>query len=727
MTTANENFSVREAEALRPRLRESLHFSIQEHGSERVCVIEDAAASRFHRVGLPEYRFLRALDGTRPVAGILAQLAREGGDAFTEGEALQILRWAKEQHLLTIENPHARITEAEQDHRVREAVATWLNPLVLKLPLFTPDAFFGRLVPLLRPLLGWPGFLLWLIVVGIGAAHVGIDWRRLAGDTEGFFARDNWFWIFLAWMGLKVAHEFGHGIFCKYFGAPVREAGIIFVVFMPMGFVDATASIGLASRWRRIMVALAGLYVEFFLAAVAAIVWSHSEPGPLHTFAHDTLITGTLLTLFFNANPLMRFDGYFVLSDLLDIPNLATRGRTWMHRTLAWLFLGERVAKFKTPRTRAEWIVAVYGVAAWLWQLVVLAGLLMGATVALHGGGLILAVIASLTWVAMPAWQFVTSLAQGVRSSGLPLFYSAWRPCALVAVAAAILFIPWHGSISSAGVIELSDTQILRADCPGFVEKELVHDGEIVAAGQLLFELRNDEITDDLARSRLELEQQELRARLAYTRKDVATFQAEQAKSDALRSELAERQHYLATLQIRAPFAGRVTNRRLGTMHGVFVQAGEELARFGRPQGNDVKIAVSEHDEAQFRAALSQPLEIRIAGRGITLPGKLTRLEAHATRDLIHPALTALADGPLPLRKIESTSAPESHSANDSFKDYELAEPHFVAIATLDSALPLAPGEMAAVRFRGERATTLWDAAQLAVTRWLSRYATREG
>src|SRR6202012_965193 len=115
------------------------------------------------------------------------------------------------------------------------------------------------------------------------------------------------------------------------FGAPVREAGVIFVVFMPMGFVDASASIALASRWRRIVVALAGLYVEFFFAAIAAIVWSHTGPGSLHTLAHDTLITGTVLTLFFNANPLMRFDGYFVLSDLLDIPNLATRGRTWMH------------------------------------------------------------------------------------------------------------------------------------------------------------------------------------------------------------------------------------------------------------------------------------------------------------------------------------------------------------------------------------------------------------
>src|SRR5207247_7615024 len=110
--------------------------------------------------------------------------------------------------------------------------------------------------------------------------------------------------------------------------------------------------------------------------------------------AHNAVITGTVLTLFFNANPLMRFDGYFILSDLLDMPNLATRGRAWMQRALAWLLLGGRPARRLQPDSRESWIVALYGVAAWGWQLLTLVGLLMGASVALRGGGLLLAVIA---------------------------------------------------------------------------------------------------------------------------------------------------------------------------------------------------------------------------------------------------------------------------------------------------------------------------------------------
>jgi len=722
MAQGAEDFSVREAEALRPRLREGLRFSIQEQGGRRVCVIEDPAASRFHRVGLAEYRFIRALDGTRPVAGLLAQLAREGGEAFTEGEALQMLRWLKDQHLLAIESARGGPSDREHREQAWRTAATWLNPLVFKLPLFRPDRFFSRCEPGLRSALGWGGFLVWLLVVLVGATHVGMDWRRFAADADGFFARDNWLWLFVAWAGLKVAHEFGHGLFCKRFGAAVREAGIIFVLFVPMGYVDATASLGLASRWRRMMVAAAGLYIEFFLAAIAAVVWARTAPGALHTLAHDAVVTGTVLTLFFNANPLMRFDGYFILSDLLGVPNLATRGRNWMQRALAWLLLGGKSARSLPPATREEWIVTLYGGAAWLWQLLVMAGLLVGASVALRGGGLLLAVIAGAMWVALPLGRFVSSLIAAIRAGTGRWSALLLRTGGLAAVVAAVIFVPWHRSVTGDGVVELAETQVLRAECPGFVLRELVQDGETVAAGQLLLELGNDEAAAELAGRRLALEQQELRARLAYTRDDVAAFQSEQTKSEALRKEIVEREKYLGTLQIRAPFAGQVTNRRLGQLDGVFFRSGEEVLRFGQAAEREVKVAVSERDEPHFRVSLDQPLSVRIAGRGTALSGQLARVEARATRDPVHPALTALAGGPLAMRRAEEAAPGDSRQA----PAYELADPYFTAIVRLAAGAPLAPGEMARVRFRSQRSSALWSEMQARFARWLRRYTAQE-
>ena len=722
MGAPDENRSVREIEMLRPRLREDLRFSVQEVGGNRVCVIEDAFASRFHRVGLAEYRFLRALDGTRTVASILALLARDGSsETFNEHEALQMIRWLKDQHLLAVESTRAARESGHGEQALRTAV-TWLNPLIVKIPLARPDAFFTRIEPALRWALGGFGFAVWLAVVFTGAAQVSMEWPRFQRGFEGILTRDNWLWLFLVWAALKVVHEFSHGLFCKHYGAAVRELGAILVLFVPMGYVDATASLGLASKWRRIMVSCAGLYMEFFIAALAAIVWAHTGPGPLNTVAHNAVIAGTVITLFFNANPLMRFDGYFILSDLLELPNLATRGRSWMQRALAWLLVGGRALRPARPRTREDWFVAFYGVAAAVWQVVVLAGLLAGASVALRGGGLLLAAIAAVAWIGVPAWRFITSLAS---AGGQGRWLRAGLRAALLCGAAALaLFAPFHRSVSSPGVIELADTRTLRAECPGFVETIHVRDGESVHQGQLLLALGNDEAATLLAKSRVDLAQQELRARMAYQRGEVSGFQADQAKAEALRTIVANHESYLATLQIRAPMDGRVTGRRLAQMQGVFVESGGELCSIGRGDGSDVKIAVAQDNEPHLRAALNQPLRVKIEGRGAVLEATLVRVEARATRELLHPALTALAGGPLALRRSEDGAGSEATGGRGH--EYELAEPHFSATARLAMGQVLGIGEMARVRFRSPRPATLWGEMQGAFARWLQRSTARD-
>ena len=718
MSAGDENRSVREAEMLRPRLRDGLRFSIQESGGQRACVIEDPHASRFHRVGLAEYRFFRALDGSQSMASILARLARDGGgESFTEAEALQMVRWLKDNHLLAVESTR---TGGEREHteRALQSAATWLNPLMLKLPLARPDRFFSAVEPALRWALGGFGFAVWLIVILVGAVHVGMDWRRFTGEFDGILSRENRLWFLAVWAGLKCAHEFAHGLFCKHYGAAVREVGVIFVLFVPMGYVDATASLGLASRWRRVMVACAGLYMEFFLAALAAIVWARSGPGTLGTVAHNAVIAGTLVTLLFNANPLMRFDGYFVLSELLDIPNLGTRGRQWTQRALGWLLSGARAWKPARLRTREEWLVAAYGLGALWWQVLVGVGLIVGASAMFKGGGLALAVLAAVVWVAVPVGRFAASLTDSVGGSAGNWARAFFRLAALAAVPAAVLLVPYHRAVTSPGVVELADTQSLRVECPGFVEKVNVLDGGMAAQGQVLLELRNDEAAAALARSRIDLAQQELRTRMAYTRGDVAGYQVEQARTASLKTVVAERESYLATRQIRAPMDGRVTNRKLAQMTETFLAAGDEALRLGRAAGSDVKIAVSQEDEPHWREAAGHPLRVRIEGRGETFDAEFVRLEPRATRELIDPALTALAGGPLALRRSDDPAAKRG-------AEYELAEPHFVATARLLAPAPLYPGELARVRFRSPRAATLWGQWQSAFARWVKRYTER--
>ena len=723
MKAPDENRSVVEAEALRPRLREGLRFSIQEQGGDRVCVIEDRQAWRFHRVGLGEYRFIQALDGSRTVASILAQIARDhAGEAFTEGEALQMLRWLKDNHLLAVESTRTGGDRGSAERSLLAAV-TWLNPLIAKLPLARPDRFFTALEAALRWALGRFGFVVWVGVVLTGATSVALQWPRFTRGFEGILARDNWLWLLLAWAGLKIAHELSHGLFCKHFGAAVREIGVIFVLFIPMGYVDATASLGLASKWRRIMVSAAGIYVEFFLAALAAIFWARIPDGTAATIAHNVIFTGTVVTLLLNANPLMRFDGYYILGDLLGIPNLATRGRAWVRELIARLLLGSRVSKPAPLRQAEDWIVAGYGIAASCWQVLVFAGLLVGASVTLRGGGLFFAVLAGALWLGIPLWQLGKSAAQA-RGSGLDRWLAlAWRLALLALLIGGFLLVPLRRSISSPAVVELADTVVLRAECPGFVRAVRAHDGELVASGQLLVELENDEATAELERSRLQLAQQELRARSAYTKGELAAYQAEQAKVESLRTAVANHQSYLATLQIRAPFAGRLTGRKFEQLLGTFLHPGDELAQLGRADGCDVKIALDQEAASHFRTAVGSPVRVRIEGRAQTFAATLTSVESRATRELIHPALTAAASGPLALRRADD---PPPESARESAATFELAEPHFVALARLATAQAMDSGQLARVKLRSLRGVTLWESAQAGFARWLRRYTARE-
>jgi pyruvate/2-oxoglutarate dehydrogenase complex dihydrolipoamide acyltransferase (E2) component len=272
-------------------------------------------------------------------------------------------------------------------------------------------------------------------------------------------------------------------------------------------------------------------------------------------------------------------------------------------------------------------------------------------------------------------------------------------------------------------VVELADTAVLRAECPGFVETVHVHDGDVVEAGALLVELRNDEAVAELDRSRLDLEQQELRARIAYTHGELAQFQAENAKTESLRTTVANRAAYLATLKIRAPFSGRITGRKLDELVGTFLHTGDEVAQFGRADGCDVKIALDQEAAPHFHDAIGKQVCVLIEGRAQTFAATLTRMESRATRDLIHPALAASAGGPLALRRAED---PAPDSAREGASGLELAEPHFVAVARLAASQALESGELARVKLRGARGVTLWESAQAAFARWLRRYATRE-
>jgi putative peptide zinc metalloprotease protein len=463
------------------------------------------------------------------------------------------------------------------------------------------------------------------------------------------------------------------------------------------------------------------MYVEFLVAALAALVWAATPDGHLATVLHNTIVMGTVVTVFFNANPLMRFDGYFTLGDLLGIPNLASQGRAWFTQAVLWLLLGARRLRPGRPASRAEWIIALYGIAAWAWQILVFAGLLLAASAMLRGGGLLLAVIAGVAWIAPPVVKFLQQLAICIRRGMGRMMDPAVRLAVILVLAGLVVFSPYRKTVVALGVVEFGDTRIVRAECPGFVTRVHVRDGDEVPAGALLIELSNDEAAAALMKARRELNAQELRARMAYTRGSVAEYQAELARVDGLLKAVKENESYFETLRIRSPIAGRVHARGLHQFPGSWFDRGEEILRIGESAGREVKLAVGQGLEPHFKAALKRRVSVRIEGRGDVFPARLERLDGNASRTLPHAALTALAGGPLAVQRADD---PARDARDAGQEHYELAEPHFGATVriTSASAAALDDGELARVRFRSPEKVTLWSEAHAAVSRWMRRH-----
>ena len=186
-----------------------------------------------------------------------------------------------------------------------------------------PDRWLSKLSPHTNWLFSAPMTALGMLLITAGMIVAIVRWNELVDSSQLVFARNNWLLMGVAWLVLKVAHELAHALACKRQGGEVREAGLVFVLFAPAAYVNVTSAWRFPCKWQRVHVAAAGMYVELVLAALAVMAWNHVDSIVLRHLLFNIILMASFTTLVFNANPLMRFDGYYILSDLLEIPNSA--------------------------------------------------------------------------------------------------------------------------------------------------------------------------------------------------------------------------------------------------------------------------------------------------------------------------------------------------------------------------------------------------------------------
>jgi putative peptide zinc metalloprotease protein len=722
------DMAVRELAGARVRLRPEIRLSIREFSDGAGCVLEDPASGRFHRTGLREHAFIRHLDGTLTLHEALARMAADTGeDALAEHEAISVLQWLLETGLaVTSESTRADALFEKAQKKKSRSLLQLTNLLSIKIPLANPERFFAAVDGKFRGWLGRPLFLLWCVVGVLGLSQVVWNRDRLGDEFEGVLGSDNWLWLGLAWVFLKVVHECAHGLACKRFGGHVPEAGVILILFVPMGYVDATSSWRFASRWDRMMVGAAGMYVELFIAAVAALVWAQTDPGVVHQVAFSVMFMASATTLLFNANPLMRFDGYYILSDWLEIPNLYARATSLVWRTLRRYLLSDRKEAKPDWKSGMTWFFLVYGTGALVWKVLVWVTLAIAASRIAQGAGVVLVLISLVTMLVGPLKKAAQWVGERSATGWVGMRPMLLRVGLALAGLVVLLAVPLRLPVHAPAVLDFDDESIIRVECPGFVKRVHVRPGQKVRKGTLLFTLENPDEQIKVRQLETELKRSEVRLRQLQSEGDAARYTMEQSRFDGLQGQIKEMRSYLLTLRMTAPSDGILVARRLDELEGTFVSRGTELASISDPLRREVKVVVSEDEIEHFRAQVDFPISVKVSGRGGSFEGVLERVEPQASRQPPHLALTAAAGGPLPVQR-----ARQQNKEKDG-ESYELVEPAFKAVVKLKGRLEesLYAGELARVRFWSRKGESLGKAFYSRVSRWtdhLVRQAEGEG
>lgn len=320
--------------ALRPRIRPHARIHRQRFRDQPWYVLRDPASGRMHRFTPAAYLIISLMDGKRSVDEIWTQVAAEmGQDAPTQDEAIHLLAQLHAADVLQTDvTPDvAELYQRYAKQRRATIKKNVLNPFAFRIPLWDPDRFLDRTYRYVAWVFGPVGMLLWLAAAVPALVLTGVHWEALTGNlSDRVLSGQNLLLLWLVFPVVKLLHELGHAYTVKSGGGEVHELGLMLLVLTPVPYVDASAATGFRSKWQRALVGAAGMQVELFLAAIAVFAWISTEPGLVRAIAFNVALIGGVSTVVFNGNPLLRFDSYYILSDLIEIPNLGQRAnRYW--------------------------------------------------------------------------------------------------------------------------------------------------------------------------------------------------------------------------------------------------------------------------------------------------------------------------------------------------------------------------------------------------------------
>jgi len=632
----------------RPRLRSQANIYCHQYRGQPWFVLQDRASARFYRFSNRAYHFIQQLDGRHSIQTIFDALcAEQTRSAPSQQEIIQLLAQLNASDLLQYDQPLDARELAER--RRKQMRNPWLQrvmqPLAMRFPLADPHDWLARLQPLFSRVYTRTGFILWCLLCSFAAVAASSHWPEL---REHWSSRaldpQNIVLLVLLYPLIKVLHELGHGLAVKLWGGEVHEIGIMLLVFMPIPYVDASSASAFVNKWRRIVVGAAGIMVELLLAALSMLIWLKVEPGLIRDITFNVMLIGGISTLLFNGNPLLRFDGYYVLSDWLEIPNLATRSSQYLGYLMKRYVYG--VPEPRSPVGAAgerPWFV-LYGISAFIYRLFIALTIALFVAGKFFVIGMILAVWAVIMQILYPLYRrlvflFTSSELAGRRRRALSITFTA------VLVLFVVLFVlPVPSWTNAEGILRLPEETMVRTNTEGFIVQVLQADGSKVQQDTPLFQ-----IDDPLLQARHKVTQ----AKLAELKaKQTSQLLVDRTRVAILADEIASVNAQLADIQQRLNDQIVVSKldgifvAPLGmNMIGRFVKQGSFLGYVAAFSDLTVRVAVPQQTLDQVRRRTDSVVVRLAADISRSLPARIQREVPQVSYQLPSSTLGSQAGG----------------------------------------------------------------------------------
>ncbi len=540
----------------------TLHKNTDNH-----CIVAFESNAQYFQCNKHSYQFLQHLDGTRTVQDIVLSLAIKQ-ELFAELEVLLNKLW--------------ELGLIQQQQSLKKGPPWWYKlryPVAMKFTLFNPSQLLSALHIIGDVMFSRFFVFVFFLLMLTSLILLPQQWSALEEHWNSrFFETQNWLMFFLAYLMLKTLHEIGHGLAVTKQGGKVTECGILLLVFMPLPFTNTSSSYLFAKRSQRVLVGLAGMWFELTIAMLAFIYWGTLTPGYFKDFVFNLSFIGSFSTLIFNLNPLMKFDGYYILCDAVGVLNLNERAvRAFKNVLKKELF---KLPIHRSLLSKAEhkyiYLFYLYAILAVPYRVVI------GLTIALYLSdsffvfGLVLAFWVIFLTLCVPAFINIKSLyQQSIKENKQYRFMTIVSGCCCLLVL--LLSVNIFSFSSSYPTLTMTPAyQELKAKTAGTITQLHVNNHDLVSQGDAILNLANPQLVADLKVSKAEL--QEYIAQYRNTQfRDKAIALSWQEKIKLQRKKVTELSNNINDLKLTAANEGEVILNNFDDLAGTYVQRGDTI------------------------------------------------------------------------------------------------------------------------------------------------------